>query len=148
MRQAARRPASGIRIGGAWDPWRPVELGIAVFAATVSKVSWCARRNSIPRPPRQPLHALLSALASCFALPRPSLDSYLLRLTAMDGGNAKGLMEEIFFPFSAIRQWQSKEKQIWPLSISSSANRNFKSAICKPLIFWWVVQGSNLRPPD
>ncbi len=38
-------------------------------AATVSEVSWCARRNSIPRPLRQLLHALL----------------YLLHLTAMDG---------------------------------------------------------------
>ncbi len=38
--------------------------------------------------------ALLSALASCFALPRPSLGSHLLHLTAMDGGNAIGLQEQ------------------------------------------------------
>jgi hypothetical protein len=80
------------------------------------------------RASRQPLPALPSArassaiapgialppasLQSCFALPRPSMDSYLLHLTAMDGrsrtfhvlrgtctsmcngGNAKGLQEQ------------------------------------------------------
>jgi len=58
--------------------------------------------------PRQLLPALLSVAVPDATLTPPSLESYLLHLTSMDGGNAKGLYGTILAMQSYLPPFNGK----------------------------------------